>query len=161
MRRRDGVRWGGGDILIGCLFSCNCRSQSFQGVVLILAQGRHVGCWSLSLACMFFFFSHFEMPPFPPRGRIHGSLPRSCPLPACLSPLCLFFFWGGGPTQRKTALWLRAFLLLAVVFPPTQSQAGCLPNASRENLGGAGRSPCGYLLLSCYLCKRMFNPSCH
>lgn len=146
MRGRDGVRWGGGDILIGCLFSCNCRSQSFQGVVLILAQGRHVGCWSLSLACMWvFFFSHFEKPPFPPRGRIHGSHPGSWPPRPLFSPSLL------GGTQRKTALWLRTFLLWAEVFPPIQSQAGCLPNASRENLGEGGRSPCGYFLLFPYL----------
>lgn len=46
------VRWGSGDILIGCLFSCNCRRLSFLGVVFILAQGGDVGCWSLSVACM-------------------------------------------------------------------------------------------------------------
>lgn len=55
------------------------------------------------------------------------------PLSQGLSSLRLFV---GGPTQRKTVLWLRTFLLWAEVFPPIQSQAGCLPNTSRENLEG-------------------------
>lgn len=130
------MRWGGGDILIGCLFTCNCRSQSFQGVVLILAQGRHVGCWSLSLACMWVFFSHFEKPPFPPRGRIQGSHPGFWPPGPLFSP-SLFWGVGGGPTQRKTALWLRTFLLWAEVFPPIQSQAGVSPACIK------GKSPQG------------------
>lgn len=41
--RKTGVGQGQGDVLIGCLFSYNCRNQSFQGVVFVLAQGRDVG----------------------------------------------------------------------------------------------------------------------
>lgn len=102
------MRWGGGDILIGCLFSCNCRSQSFQGVVLILAQGRHVGCWSLSLACMFFFFHTLRCLHFPQEEESMAAIHVLAPSPLA-SLLSVSFFGGTHPKENSfvaKSFWL-------------------------------------------------------
>lgn len=92
------------------------------------AEKWDVGASPLLVCEAFFFFTLCEASISPRRKNLWQPSRPLAPLPQPLSSLSLL----GVSTQRKTGLWLRAFLLLAEVFPPMWSHAG----SSRENLGG-------------------------